>query len=300
MQSNDLLQQMWLLLLRQDVKYSHVSLKWLSYRNRTSREPVVAPGGPIVSLTTHGKRIRTVYLTLESIANGTFLPSRIILWLDNAEAFKNCPLSLRKLQDRGLEIKLTDNYGPHTKYYPFLESTDTFTCPLVTADDDIIYPKTWLSGLINNFNTDSTSVNCYRAHAMRIVDNKIAPYLKWSPCRSVSPSFLHFATGCHGCIYPPSFLVRLQAAGTEFKRLCPRADDVWLHVNAIRAGFKIKQIVQTSPKFPLLPGTQEECLYLSNADLGENDVQIKNTYKPSDIALLHQAQYHQTTEPAFL
>jgi hypothetical protein len=291
------LRRLWLLLLRQDAKFARINAKWLARRNQTTRKPMVAPGGPVVSLTTYGKRTETVHLSLESIASGSMLPSRIILWLDNPNTFKNLPPSLQRLEERGLEIKLSDNYGPHTKYYPFVESTDTFERPLVTADDDVLYPQNWLSGLVRSFNQNPTAVNCYRAHVMKFAGKKIAPYVNWSPCTSVQPNFLHFATGSYGCIYPPFFLRELRTAGSEFSKLCPAADDVWLHVNAVRAGVKIKQIAQLSPKFPFVPGTQDSGLCLSNVELNQNDIQIKKTYQSADIAFL-QSQAHQKTQPA--
>jgi hypothetical protein len=277
---------MWLLLLRQDARLTRLSARWLARQNRTTRKPIVASYGPIVSLTTHGKRIRTVYLTLESIAKGSALPSRVILWLDDGDAFKNAPQSLRRLEDRGLEIKLAPNYGPHTKYYPFLESTDTFGTPLVTADDDHLYPESWLSGLVDSFNGDSTVIGCYRAYEMKFAGSAIAPYRTWGPCQSVKPSFLNFAAGNSGCIYPPGFLQALKAAGRGFEQRCPKADDVWLHANAIRARFMIRQIRRHHLNFPSLPETQDVGLFRSNNDQGQNDVQIKNTYTPADIGLL--------------
>lgn len=280
------LQRMWLLLLRQDARFTGIKAKWLDRRNRTGRKPIIAPGGPIVSLTTYGRRIPTVYLTLESIASGSILPSRIILWLQDSQAFENLPRPLRRLQERGLEIELSQNYGPHTKYYPFLESTGAFEIPLVTADDDVLYPRSWLAGLFSSFNRDSTVVSCYRAHEIRIANSTIAPYRSWGPCRSIQPNFLHFATGSYGCIYPPQFLRALKAAGNGFQQSCPRADDVWLHANAIRAHFKVAQIRRYHLNFPFTPGTQNAGLSHSNVDRGENDVQINNTYKPADIALL--------------
>src|ERR1700761_4729145 len=89
-------------------------LWWIS---RHSNAPITDPGGPVVSLTTYGARSRKVYLVIESIARGTMLPSRIILWIDNENLFNNLPLSIKRLVQRGLEVKLCPNYGPHTKYY---------------------------------------------------------------------------------------------------------------------------------------------------------------------------------------
>jgi hypothetical protein len=277
---------MWLLLLRQDARLTRLSARWLARQNRTTRKPIVASGGPIISLTTYGTRIRTVHLTLESIAKGSILPSRIILWLDDRDAFRNRPRSLHRLEERGLEIKLAQNYGPHTKYYPFLESTDKFGTPLVTADDDHLYPRSWLSGLIKSFQEYSTVISCYRAYEMKIADRAIAPYRTWGPCQSVKPSFLNFAAGNSGCIYPPGFLQALKTAGKGFEQPCPKADDVWLHANAIRARFMVRQIRRHHLNFPFLPETQDGGLFRSNIDLGQNDVQIKNTYTSADIGLL--------------
>jgi hypothetical protein len=277
---------LWLLLLRQDVKFARINLRRLALRNKLARSPVVAPSGPIVSVTTYGKRVRSAYLALESIGDGSVLPSRMILWVDDKSLFQNIPRSLRRLEERGLEIKLTANYGPHKKYYSYLESTETFDTPLVTADDDMIYPRSWLSGLVGSFKRNETVVNCYRAHVMKIVDGEIAPYLSWSPCRSVAPSFLNFSTGVSGSIYPPAFLRKLKAAGKDFAQHCPKADDVWLHVNAIRSGFPIKQVGAYPLNFPSVPDTQEGGLYVSNAYLLQNDIQIRNTYNPKDISVL--------------
>jgi hypothetical protein len=277
---------MHLALLRQDVKFARIHVRWLAHRNETVKKPIIALQGPIVSLTTYGRRIDTVYLTLESIANGSLLPSRLILWLDDEEALANCPRSLRRLRDRGLEIKLTANYRSHKKYYPFLQSTDAFERPLVTADDDVIYPGSWLSGLVASFNLDTKAINCYRAHEIRIANGVIAPYRTWKPCRSAKPSFLTFAVGSSGCIYPPAFLRALKAAGRGFEEQCPTADDVWLHMNAVRARFMIRQIRRHQTDFPMLPETQDVGLCRANIELGQNDVQIKNTYRPTDIDVL--------------
>jgi hypothetical protein len=277
---------MWLLVLRQDVKFARINVKWLDHQNRTSRKPIVAPGGPIVSLTTYGERIRTVYLTLESIAGGSILPSGIILWLDDLEAYMNPPQSLRRLQGRGLEIRLTADYGPHKKYYPFVESTDAFETPLVTADDDVLYPTGWLRSLVKSFDGNRAVIHCCRAHEITIVDGEIAPYRVWGPCQSAKPSFRNFAVGSSGRLYPPSFLRALKKAGRGFEQQCPTADDVWLHVNAIRAHFMIKQIERRPLNFPTLPETQDIGLCHSNVGLGQNDLQIKNTYTSSDVDAL--------------
>ena len=110
----------WLLVLRQDTKFTKFNIRRLRHRNLVSRSSVIAPGGPVVSLTTFGPRLETVYLAIESIGAGTLLPSRFILWIQDEQTFQNRPQSIRNLEARGLEVRHTQEYGCHSKYYPYL------------------------------------------------------------------------------------------------------------------------------------------------------------------------------------
>jgi hypothetical protein len=284
--------QAWLFLLRHETKYTRIQLRTLIRRNRRSDAPVVAPGGPVVSLTTYGERLRSVHLAIESIAAGSLLPSRLILWIDNPADMERQPAGLRRLVDRGLEVRLSENYGPHTKYFPYLLSEDRFHVPLVTADDDLLYSRWWLEGLVQaNFEYPG-AVNCYRAHRIHTSNGAVAPYRSWKPCHSSRPDFSHFATGVSGCIYPPAFLAHLKRAGDAFLGLCPKADDVWLHVNALRSGFRVRQIWSRPLRFPFVPGTQNSGLYHDNVLLSRNDEHIRNTYTTADIEMLEASSQH--------
>ena len=101
----------------------------------------------IVSLTSYGPRIATVAHAVESIAAGRARPRRLILWLDDAARYQTRPAALRRLEARGLEILLTTDWGPHKKYFPALPIASAASLPLVTADDDILYPRFWLTRL---------------------------------------------------------------------------------------------------------------------------------------------------------
>jgi len=262
---------------------------WLLMRNRFNRSPVNSGDpGVVVSLTTYGKRAGAVHLAIESIARGTIKPSRLILWLDEAGLYTNLPRPLRRLERRGLEIRLCKNYGPHKKYFPFLTSQRTFNHPLATADDDVIYPRNWLAGLLEAHARFPHSVNCYRARTMTLREGRIAPYREWPLCQSAEPGFRTVATGVSGVIYPAELLKELKRAGTGFEERCPRADDLWLHVLAIRSGFKIRQMQTEALHFPHIPGTQAESLYAENCAQDDgNDRQLAVTYESSDLELLH-------------
>ena len=266
-----------------------IQLVWLSLVNRYGRARVTQPGGPVVSLTTFGKRSHTVHLAIESIARGRVLPSRMILWIDDEAIFDSPPRAIRRLQRRGLEIKLCTNYGPHTKYYPYVASQEVFPTALVTADDDILYPRYWLQKLDEALLEHPETLNCYWAHVIAVSEEGIGRYTDWKLCQSTRPSFRHFAVGAFGVIYPPSFLTLLKRAGSSFKLCCPRGDDLWLHVQATRAGYRVRQILPRLPYFSFqgIPGTQEIALSRENVTHGNgNDVQVKATYKETDIRLL--------------
>jgi len=282
-------------------------LRFLQWLNETGIERIVEPGGPIVSLTTYGPRLNSVHLTIESIGCGRRKPSRLILWLDDERRFKDLPDGVRRLQTRGLEVCLAPNLGPHTKYYPYVASLSVHTVPLVTADDDIIYPRQWLDSLWRAYVTEPSKINCYRAHVValgsippKVIPQStetsplegggqdsgrlvILPYRVWPPCQSRESSWRHFATGVSGVIYPPRFLEFLRAQGLGFKNCCPKADDVWLHAMALRAGMRIRQIGRLPRHFPVVPDTQVQGLVHFNSFNGGNDHQISETYVESDL-----------------
>lgn len=252
-----------------------------------SHKSLLGDAKVVVCLTSFGKRIDGVFYTLESIGRGEVKPFRLILWLDDENIIQNLPANLKRLQKRGLEIKHTKDYGPHKKYYPYVCECFNAQLPLVTADDDIFYPKFWLKGLLNAYEQDATVVSCYRAQVVTLKDNmkSIGDFYTWAMCSSTIPSYLNHATGCSGVIYPPKLQKILAEQGEDFEHKCPKGDDIWLHVNAIRNGFKIKQIYKEDLNFRAIPLSQKTGLKWENAS-GKNDIQAKLTYTDADIDIL--------------
>jgi hypothetical protein len=264
----------------------------LAYRlnaiNQNSTRSITAPDGPEVSITTYGKRIQTVHLTIESIGRGRVLPSRITLWLDHPAAMDHLPEPLLRLQKRGLEIRLTENYGPHTKYYPYVASRESFSVPLVTGDDDQLYEKDWLARLVQANRQFPGCVNAHLAKRAKLTNGALDLYATWAKCTSTEAQFCQIALGVSGVIYPPALLAALKSAGTGFLACCPKADDLWLHVQAVRAGFRIRQISAKPKEFLQIPGSQQQALWQDNCAGAGNDGQIQATYGRSEVALFEQ------------
>ncbi|MFC7671596.1 hypothetical protein ACFQWH_00845 [Mycolicibacterium sp. GCM10028919] len=213
--------------------------------NRRSTRSIVGDGNgdgeANVSLTTYGKRTATVWKTIETIGSGTVRPRRLILWLDDAATVANPPATLQRLVSRGLEIRLCHDYGPHKKYFPYVQEIfpEEPSVTLVTVDDDAYYPPTWLEELL-----DAHRPNEVTAFRARI--RGAGPYGSWPTCESREPSPRVFATGVSGVAYPPPLLRTLRERGDEFIEVCPRADDFWLHYAAVATGVPIRQVRETA------------------------------------------------------
>ena len=246
-------------------------------------QSILDPNGPVVSLTTFGKRIDTVFYTIESIARGNEKPSRLTLWLSEDEYHKPLPESLQRLSARGLDVRPCTDHGPHKKYLPEVLSNPDLDLPFITADDDTLYPQYWLRSLMAAYRRDSTNIYCFRAHHIGIESNgHFAPYKSWQKCLSKLPSHMHFSTGDCGVLFPPKMRRVLHEAGEKFLDLCPRADDIWLNYNAFAAGVPVAQVVSVPKRFYETPGTREGALSTFNNGLGGNDHQLWNTYSALD------------------
>lgn len=250
----------------------------LRLSNRYSRRSILGDGPPI-SLTSHGSRVAGAFATVESIGLGRVRPREIALWLNSAEEIATLSPALRRLQRRGLTVAQAENFGPHTKYFPYVRDRWDGSSPLVTADDDLVYPAGWLARLVAAAADRPDAVNAHRAHHVEVdADGALLPYSQWTACRSDRPAVRTFGTGLSGVWYPPVMLRRLRERGTAFTEVCPRADDIWLHFVAVADGIPVRQIRTKSRHFPVLRGSQMSKLQADNVGQSGNDRQITATY----------------------
>jgi hypothetical protein len=267
-----------------DAVRERATLTLLNESNRWCRQPVTGDGQAVVSLTSFGHRISLVHYAIESIAAGSVRPRRMILWLDESDVLSHPPVELRRLMKRGLEVLYCENYGPHKKQYAYAVSGHAESLPLATADDDVIYPRDWLRGLLQANRQFPHVVNGYRAHRMTFTGSTLMPYSQWLPGEGTEASFGVMCTGVSGIIYPPEMVEALREEGDRFTKVAPLADDVWVHRVAVRHGFRSRQIIEHQAEFPAIRGSQRGTLYRHNVKEGGNDLQIAATYGADEIA----------------
>lgn len=177
---------------------------YLAHKDSMKSRPQV-----VVTLTSYPARISTLHYTLFTLFTQDFKPNKVILWLSQDE-FANLhpplPQEILDFKQCGLEIVwVRGNLRSYKKLiYALKEFPDSI---LVSADDDALYAKDWLSKLYNAYKENPHCIHAHRAH--RITFDKhgeILPYLKWnldvSHKQSVA-SFLNLPTGVGGILYPP-------------------------------------------------------------------------------------------------
>ncbi|MEA5453396.1 hypothetical protein SPF06_01550 [Sinomonas sp. JGH33] len=266
------------------------AIMWIRIQNLLGRKPVTGAAPLAVSLTSYGERLATVGHTIESIARGTVRPKRLILWVDDpAFEIEDYPM-LARLERRGLEILRCEDFGPHKKNYAYAREFADSGLPLVTADDDILYPGRWFEGLARHHLSNPGSFAGYRAHRVSLcAGGQLAPYREWRRAEPGDVGHDVFLTGGAGAVFPARLLRALRDAGESFAEVCPRADDIWINVIASRIGAEA-QLLPSSHLLALsYPRSQRNALHHSNVDGGGNDRQLAASLTETDRARLVKA-----------
>lgn len=193
----------------------------------------------IVSLTSYEERFDDLVISLYSLLNQTIKPDRIILWLSDNLCLNDVPYDITRFIKNGLEIRFVKDIGSYTKaIYAFKEFSKSI---IVTADDDIYYPKDWLQKLYYSYIAHTEDIQVHRAHRVRIEDKKIAPYESWTKhVEEESARFDNFLTGVGGVLYPPNCFSKEVLREDVFLKFAPYADDVWFWVMSLVHNRKIR------------------------------------------------------------
>ncbi len=197
----------------------------------------------IISLTSYGKRLSTTApYTIISLFDQTIRPDRIILWVGENDKERVGEI-LRRLEKIGLEIRYCEDMRSYTKLIPSLKAFPEDN--IITADDDLYYPNTWVEQLIVEHKRHPNKIICYRAREIKVDKNyNVLPYSQWQIFDN--SSFSHdeqsrnnfsnlsiFPTGVEGILYPPHSLDKKVLDKDLFMKLAPMADDIWFWTMAL-------------------------------------------------------------------
>ena len=194
----------------------------------------------VVSLTTFPARINTVWQTIATLLNQTVKPDEVVLWLA-VEQFPDrvLPENLKRLEQFGLSVKWYDeDIRSFKKLVPSLmEFPESI---IVTADDDIFYPKNYLESLYNQYLKYPQYIHANRAFRIFDKDGKfVMKARKYDYNETYFPAYRNeFMTG-YGSLFPPHVLDKEVLDSKRFMKLMPTNDDVWFWGMAVKAGTKV-------------------------------------------------------------
>lgn len=218
----------------------------------------------IVSLTTFPARAHRVWQAIESIRRQSVPPAAVVLVLAEPEfPGHRLPATLQSRVDSGaVEILWTPtNSRGCKKLVPTLRTFPDAV--IVTADDDLMYPRHWLRSLMSAHEGHPHSIVARRAHEVGIVSQTVAPYSTWRPATIHTPSHLVFPTNGAGTLFPPNVLDPTVLDEDLAMTLCPYADDVWFRAMSWLTHADVRYL-GTRSQLAAIGGMQDSALHHFN------------------------------------
>lgn len=236
----------------------------------------------VVSLTTHGKRIDTVYLTIESLLQQTLRPNYLVLYIGEEEyqSVYQLPTVLQQQATRGLTIRFVRDQRSYTKLLPALR--DYPDACIITVDDDLLYPSYLVEQLVKAHQSHPDAICCRTALTLSFADGcKLQPFSSFSyeiPSYEDSFSDRYLPEGFNGVLYPPHSLSEEVFNECVFMSLSPMADDLWFKAMSLLSDTPILRLHNSIDLWYDIyreESVQDIALSKENVDRGGNDIQLK-------------------------
>lgn len=241
----------------------------------------------IVSLTTYGKRLYDVATTIESIMQGSVLPNRLVLWLEEGLKGTELPVSLQRQQERGLQIEYCKDLRSYKKLIPALKTYPEAV--IVTLDDDLLYESDFLENLLRSYHQHPTSISASRIHTIVLgEDNRPVLYKNWKLCQwSDEASPLNFFTSGGGTLFPPHCFDEEVFNEEVFMSICQYADDIWFNAMARKKGTPVIKSFTHSNQgedYTINDNVQDVGLTnINNYERHLNDKQLEQVFQKYDL-----------------
>ncbi len=246
------------------------------WRSRSDLMPSYDAGrvNIVVSLTTTKSRIRYIFPVLYSIAGQSRKPDLVVLWLEKHAAYPQ--KTIAGIRAMGVRIKFRKDLGPHTKYYYAFQEYPKDV--VITVDDDIFYHEQMIEELYGTYLRHRDCVIARRVNKIRFDRKKeLLKYSDWiwEYRDAKEPAHDLLATGVGGVLYPPEVLYCLCRQNTDFLKVCPKNDDIWLKFCELSGGIKVCAVHNTRNTYDVIRHkSQKTSLAAENVDQGKNDEQF--------------------------
>lgn len=224
----------------------------------------------VISLTSIPYRLPRLHLVIRSLLNQSISFNKVILWLH--ESLKNkLPRKLTSLQSERFEIRFSTGTSSHRKLVETIK-----ICPndyIVTCDDDMMYPSSWLERLIETHNVYPNAIIAHMCRVIGYKSNELMPYKSWETEVSGQGSLMTLAVGAGGILYPPNSLHDDITNESLYNSLAPKADDLWFKAMSLMRGTIVFKTKQPLPEPVPIMLTQKYSLKKNNILRDENKKQ---------------------------
>lgn len=235
----------------------------------------------VVSLTTYGWRYNFVFLTIESIFFQEVRPSVIYLWIHKDEHIS--PIAkwfLQRQIKRGLIVRYVErDIRSYKKLSYIISDTDCSFDFIITADDDVFYPRYWVRNFVEHPKVN-THILCNRGRVITFESNseQLKAYKYWPLANSShNSSNCILPTGVSGICYPIKALDMRISDFDSIEKLCPYADDIWYKMITTANGYKSVILERSIDHFPPLVTSLTKGLEKMNVNEDLNTRQFTNS-----------------------
>jgi hypothetical protein len=228
----------------------------------------------IISLTSFPEAIPFAVQAIKSVLNGSVLPDKVVLYLTASQFPEGkLPSALTELTQNNLfEVRFyAENIRSYTKLIPALKDFPDHI--IVTIDDDILYNKNMLRGLLRLHKKYPEAILGHRVRHYK----PNAPYRSWKRykehrylLKSLRPRFSNIQTGVGGVLYPPDSLDQNMLDSRIFMEMAPTVDDIWFWAAAVAKGTKIAPVPFGDYKLNDLRKPKEISLFNVNGNVAKD------------------------------
>lgn len=267
--------------------YRYLSVRFLVFRLRLGQFRAFQgeeAHNLVVSLTSFPARIPDVWITVESIFQQDYKPSKVVLVLAEPEfPGRKLPRSLERQIRRGLEVLwVQENTRSYKKLLPVRQKYPD--SHIVTFDDDIIYESWRLKQLAEQSGEYPGSVIGFRGREVSLSDRSgFRPYMEWSLAGEDSPPDGTLLTGVGGILYPPGVMdhgILLDIVSAQ--QLAQTADDIWFWAVALHSDVPVR-CLGYQDHVAIRLNDIDNSLQKINCDEGRNDRQLEAVVSTYDL-----------------
>ena len=231
----------------------------------------------LVTLTTTPKRFAVVEKTLRSIVSQSYRPATVRIFIEK-QFEESLTRQISHLSKFGIQvIGVEAGLGPHNKLVPQLRMGFE-EAYLIYLDDDIIYPRHLFQTMIETSQrvNDSSVIANWGQLCTFDKNGDLVSYRKWPSWREAGTApQACVPLGVAGVLLPQGLVKRKFQELGDLSSLCPYQDDLINFATIVKNDLKVVMNFKKQ-RIPITwPHSQDENLWKSNVNQGENDKCVK-------------------------